>query len=508
MRSKNAMNNLIAALLLSLVTAISGLILPKLFIITYGSEVNGLISSIRQFLVYLALVEAGIGYASMAVLYLPLKEKNYKSVNAILSATKIEYHKSGWIFLGLVILLSITYPFFVLEQIPWLISAIMVLVLGISGVAEFFLIGKLNVLLNAAQKGYVVSYIQVGGLILNVSVTIVLILLETNPILVQLFASIIYVLRFIFLRLYISKKFQQINYNEHPDKSSMNKRWDVLIHQIVNLVLVNTPIIIVTVFLGLTEVSVFTIYLLVHNMVIMILAVFMNGFQAIFGDIISEKNKSILASNFHLYECLFFSIVSITYAVVAVLFMPFIRLYTTGIEDANYIRPVVATIFIFIGIFHNLRIPSMSIMNAAGLYKETKAGAIIEACIALIFSLIFVQFFEIEGVLLGWLAAYIFRIFVLIKQIPKDYVYGSFNPTLKAVFVNGIFGIIAFMVIKNFVYFGVNNYWDFIINGILCTIVSAIIIILLNFTVNKEEFMRIKEKVMNVILKKKANTMS
>ncbi|PLR91237.1 lipopolysaccharide biosynthesis protein [Bacillus sp. T33-2] len=502
MRSKNALNNLIAALSLSVITAISGLILPKLFIMTYGSEINGLISSIKQFLVYLALVEAGIGYASMAILYSPLKEKNYKAVNSILSATKTHYIKSGWIFLGLVLLLAVGYPYVVANQIPWNLSFFMVLALGISGVAEFFLIGKYNVLLTAAQKGYIVSYIQTGGLLLNIAASVILILLETNPVLVQLIASCLFVLRFVFLKMYIAKNFKKINYGEVPDNNALNKKWDVLIHQIVSLVLANTPIIMITVFLGLKEVSVFSVYLLVHNMVIMLLAVFMNGFQAIFGDIISERNKELLKANFHLYESLFYPLVSITYVVVAILFLPFQSLYTQGFTDADYIRPEFAVLFVLIGVLHNVRVPSMSIMNAAGLYRETRLSAIVEAVVGFVLSLIFVHVWGATGVLLAWLLAYSYRILILIKQISKDYIYGSMNPTLKTIAFNTVFGVLTYILCTNVIDSNITNYIDFILTGFLCTLMAAMSILLLNRLVYRQEYKMIKSKVMGVVIKR------
>lgn len=502
MRTKSAINNLVAALLLSLVTAISGLILPRLFILTYGSELNGLISSIKQFLVYLSLVEAGIGYASMAMLYLPIREKNYKSINSILSATRIQYIKSGRLFMGLVLILAFIYPFFVFNQISWTLAFLMVLVLGISGVSEFFLIGKHRVFLTAAQKGYVVSYIQLGGLFLNLFVTIILVIAEVNPVVVQLVASAVYVLRFVFLKLYLNKKYPLASYDEEPNYKALDKRWDVLIHQIVNLVLVNTPIVIITVFSGLKDVSVFTIYLLVHNMIIMLLSVFMNGFQAVFGDIISEKNKELLRKNFHLYEWTFFTLVSITYVITALLYMPFISLYTSGITDANYIQPQLAILFVFIGILHNLRVPSMSIMNSAGLFKETKVAAITEAVISLILSLILVQFWGIVGVLVGWLAAYTFRIVILVKQISKDYVYGSVYPTVKVILMNGIFGLITYLICKNFIHLNINSFPGFLVNGVLISIVASILIVIFNFIVYKKEILSIKDKLINLLRKK------
>ena len=54
------------------ITLLLGIIIPKLMIVSYGSEVNGLLSSIRQVFVYVALLEAGIGTASLQALYAPI----------------------------------------------------------------------------------------------------------------------------------------------------------------------------------------------------------------------------------------------------------------------------------------------------------------------------------------------------------------------------------------------------------------------------------------------------
>ena len=58
---KKVMLNVGCTMLCQLVTFISGLIVPRLILSTFGSEANGLVSSITQFLNYIALVEGGIG---------------------------------------------------------------------------------------------------------------------------------------------------------------------------------------------------------------------------------------------------------------------------------------------------------------------------------------------------------------------------------------------------------------------------------------------------------------
>lgn len=58
MRSKKAIKNIIASLGQQLVAIICGLILPRAIIGAYGSNVNGLVSSITQFLAYITLLES------------------------------------------------------------------------------------------------------------------------------------------------------------------------------------------------------------------------------------------------------------------------------------------------------------------------------------------------------------------------------------------------------------------------------------------------------------------
>ena len=80
MRSKKAIKNIISSLSQQIAVIICGLILPRAIIGTYGSNVNGLISSITQFLSYITLLEAGIGPVIKSVLYKPIANKEKKEI--------------------------------------------------------------------------------------------------------------------------------------------------------------------------------------------------------------------------------------------------------------------------------------------------------------------------------------------------------------------------------------------------------------------------------------------
>ena len=53
------MHNVAASAGLQVLTMVSGIIVPRLMLVYYGSEINGLVSSIVQFISYFNIVEVG-----------------------------------------------------------------------------------------------------------------------------------------------------------------------------------------------------------------------------------------------------------------------------------------------------------------------------------------------------------------------------------------------------------------------------------------------------------------
>ena len=158
MRTKKFFYNSISTAFYQIVLMITGFITPRIMLKYYGSEINGLVSSINQFIVYFNLVEAGLSGAAIYALYKPLAENNHKAINSIVSAARKFYTQSGYIFVSLTIGLSIFYPYFVKSQILTPLNVgLLVLILGTNGALEFFTLSKYRVLLTADQKKYVIS---------------------------------------------------------------------------------------------------------------------------------------------------------------------------------------------------------------------------------------------------------------------------------------------------------------------------------------------------------------
>ncbi|MEH7112584.1 polysaccharide transport protein [Neobacillus niacini] len=409
MRSKKAFYNFTTSLLLQFITAAIGLILPRLYIEAYGSEINGLVSSIRQFLSYLTIVEAGVGAASIAALYSPIALGDRNGINSILSATKTFYRRSGYLFIFLVIVLAFLYPMIVDGEVSGTISLMMVLILGISGMMEYLIIGKYQVMLTADQKSYIVNIVQISGILLNALVSILMIKGGFTVIAVQVTCTLVYVSRMFFLIGYVKKRYSTINFDSEPNFSVISNRWDALVHQIAGLVVFSTPIVIVTIFCGLKEVSVFAIYNLIISGVVMLVSAFSNGLMAAFGEILAKGERITLQRTFNDFESMYYLVMTWAYTSAALLFLPFVQVYTSNVQDVDYIRPSVAILFIIVGVSNSIRVPPMTLVNAAGHYTQTKYRSIIEALINISVSLILVQSMGLEGVLLGSICSYAYR---------------------------------------------------------------------------------------------------
>lgn len=443
MRTKQAIKNVISSLLLQLVTAVSGILLPRFFIELYGSAVNGLVSSITQFISYMCLVEAGIGAAGAVALYKPLADKDELSVSRIVSAAKKFYIRSGLIFVALVAGLVLLYPFSVDGEINdsgfirW-----MIVVLSVSGVVDYFFLGKYRVLLTADQRGYVISAAQILGVVVTLVVSIVLMEMNASALAVKSVTAAVYLLRSLIVWGYAKRHYKNISFREEPNYSAFGQRWAALLHQVVWMVVNNTGIVLMTLLLqgaALAEISVYSVYNMVAYALYSLMNSITSGLGSGFGEVMSKKETTVLRDSFSNFEFLFFMIIFIAYTCMAVLFAPFISLYSQSFTDGVvYLRWELVALFTMVGFVQCLRQPSLTLILAAGHYKQTQWRAILEAAINLVVSLILVRPLGVAGVVIGMLVSYLYRTTDVILYSAKRFVPGTLKKTLKRIAVNAV----------------------------------------------------------------------
>ncbi|WP_054742968.1 lipopolysaccharide biosynthesis protein [Cellulosilyticum ruminicola] len=410
MRTRNAIYNTFSATTVQILTFFIGIILPRMLLVTYGSELNGLRASINQFISYLYILEMGLGGALTYALYKPLQSANIDEINGVVAAARKSYRQIGYMFTALIGVLAIVYPLVINKgSVDTLTIILLVLVIGITGIINYFTIGGYTVLLTAAQHGYILSIIKCIYLVFNTVLLIVLIKFKCNIVFVYTCSISSTVLHALLIRLYIKKHYSYLNLKVPPQKNALKKRYDVLIHQISGLVVSNVPMVLLTLYGDLKEVSVYSIYALIFSSITMILGVISTALTPAFGDLIAEDNKSLLKQTYSQYEFIYYVIITIIYSCTYILGLGFVKIYTDGVTDAQYINPNLLLLFSLIGFLTSWKVPQVTMITAAGHFKETRHRAIIEASITIIMSCILGKLLGLEGIMLGSIMGLCYR---------------------------------------------------------------------------------------------------
>lgn len=461
--TKKTSYNIVTDVIGKLLLLIISIIIPKLYIDNYGSDLNGLLNSLNGIFVYLNLLEAGIGSASIQALYKPITQKDYNKINEILSATKNYYLRNGFFFLFGLITVAFGYPSFAHSEIKFWTIVLLVILNGAPYIVKFFFQGKYTVLLTADNRLYVLNIITNGVHIAANIIKAVLLINHVNIILVQGAFACLYLVQVIIIAVYVHKKYKHLLFSEMPDKLALSKSKSALIHEFAYVIFNNTDVLLLTYFANLETVSVYSVYNMIFSQITLLLQSITTGSNSGLGQLmaINHDRYNRVFENFeYTFQCLAcFVLVS-----VGVMTPSFVQLYTINATDADYLLPGLAFLFTEIQVLSLIRWPGVGSIKAAGLFKETQYRALVEVIINIVASIILIQRYEIYGVLLGTIVALLYRTFDVIIFTRKHILKTAIS---KAILKTGILLILstALLLFESNIGISSSSYVDFIFKG-------------------------------------------
>ena len=399
-RSRALKMNMLATIASELITLVIGLVLPRLMIVYYGSACNGLVCSIAQFLGFSALFRAGIGGAVRASLYKPIAEKNYDSINEILSATSSYMHKIGGCVGVYVIIFSLVYPFLVMGEYDWLFSFSLVVIMGVTAFADNFWGIKYKILLQADQKFYIEITSAFITNALSGLIAIILIINGFSIHFVKIATVSVYLINPLFLSLYV-KKHYVVDWNVPAKSNVIKNRWNAFFQQLASIFNQNVALVLLTILQPLKEISVYAVHYMVVSNIGKIVNSCVSGINSTYGDMIAKCETENLKKKFFFTEWMLYTVSVTFFAVTSVMLPSFVSIYTHSVKDVEYVRPFFAFVMVVVLLFTSIRIPYQMLIEAAGKFKETRNGAIFEVVINVISSIVFIHIFGLIGVLYG-----------------------------------------------------------------------------------------------------------
>lgn len=482
MRTKKFFYNTLSTALLQIIVMIAGFITPRIMLAYYGSEINGLVASISQFISYFNLVEAGLSGAAVYALYKPLADNDHDRINSVVAAARKFYIHAGYIFLSLTIGLATFYPMYLNEgAISPISMGLLTLILGANGVLEFFTLAKYRVLLTADQKAYVISIASLVGIIINTGIIIVLGRLQVDIVLLRFIALLSIFVRSIILMAYTKLHYKYLDFKVKHDEVALNKRWDVLYLQILGVVQQGAPVIILTIIVkDLMLVSVYSIYNMIMIGINGILSIFVSGLSASFGDVIIKKETDVLKKAYSEFEYIYYALITIVYATSFIMIMPFIRIYTNGITDIDYYLPFVGFLFVLNGLLYNIKTPQGMLVISAGLFKETRMQTTIQGLIVVLGGILLAPFTGIVGVMIASIISNIYRDIDLLIFIPRKVtklkITHSLGRILRMIVPLGV----VFLISQQFLEIAPDNYFQWFVDALIVGMISLVTVIIIN----------------------------
>lgn len=500
MRSKKVAFNAIIGLVYEITNMICSFIMPRLILSQLGSDYNGLTSAIMQFLNGIIILKAGIAGVTRAALYKPLSNNDTKKVSEIINATQYFMKKVTLIFSIGLIVFALIYPIFVQDEFDWLFVSSLILIMGLGTLIQNYFGSTYHMLISADQKNYVYSTIQTITLLINTIISVILITNIQSIHVLKIASLVIYILNPILLNLYVYKNYK-IDKTVKPDFSVISQRWDAFTQEIAVFINNNTDIVILTIFSSVWEISVYTVYYMVLGGVRAIIMTLCSGFCGALGNMLAKNERNELLRNTRIYEFIIFTISTISFTCTMILIVPFVMLYTKGITDVNYMRPLFGNIATICYFFYCIRLPYYNLVEVAGHFKQTRNGAIFESVMNITISIICVRKFGLIGVTFGTLCAMIFRTFQYAIHSSKYILNRSLNIFIKRLTISVLEIVTILFIIGLLPNFVISNYMLWILRGAQVFCISSLVVIGYSGIFFKDELIMVIKKFKSVIHK-------
>lgn len=510
-RTKNVAKNFIFQIVYELFLVVAGILFPRLIILKYGSDVNGLTSTINHLVQILNLIQAGAVGASIFQMFKPVAEKDYKTVNNILYSSRIFFSKLGTVFLLLVVVVSPAMLFLDQESsITATQKVLSFLILGLNSAFYFFFVSWFDILFSSFQKRY---YLSIASLVDKIVYYLVLFLiLQSKLHFIWMYVAILIctLIKIGVLLFTYRKTFHKILPKDVTDKHyKIPNKGYLLANQISSQLVDAFPSVTVSYLVGLSYSSVLSVYLLIQNMTKMVFNTLQQSVSEVYGNLVNSKEDSQrFLYIYNKLEYSFFSVGLIIGSCVGFLCVPFVFVYTNqNTFDVNYIYPLISLSLVLFCISYCMYMPCFTLTNVLGYYKETYKQSIVFAVISIAFSvgLCFINWALIcFGPVLYYLLCTIHRNYILKKRVRSF----SYSKVLARTIVLGI-STVPFFVVSHF--FVKTVFWSSWIKWLLFAVIvflaATIIWLIYSVFFEKDSLKYFMKTFRNILktLKRKSN---
>ncbi|MDL2292409.1 oligosaccharide flippase family protein [Acholeplasma sp. OttesenSCG-928-E16] len=496
-RTKAVKNNTFFAALAFIIKTILMFINRTFFIRYLGVEYLGLNNLFTNILTILSLAELGLGNAIVYSMYKPVSEGNISKIKSLLSLYKKFYYIIGTIILAVGLSLLPALPFLMEGEVTVQANIYVIYVIFILSNVVGYYFAHRRALIFAYQRNDIESKVSMITQIILSALQILLLVTTKNYYLYTGAVVLTTIIDSVLIYIISYKLFNDIRGSSIPleeeDLKEIKKNTKAMfIHKVGGALVFSTDHIIISSFLGLAVLGIYSNYNLVINTLVSIFGLLATAISSTVGNLIVEGDKKKIHQIFNVFNFCQFWLAGFALISLVVLFQDFIELWL----DSSYLLDFNTMLVIAIAFFiRQMRGIVNVFKDSAGLFVKDRIKPVFEVLINIALDIILVQVWGVFGVLIATIISSIvtslwIEPFVLFKYLFNQKVTSYFLRILIYVIIIFTSLVGTYFLAKLLPFSGVTN---FVLKILICIVVPNIIFFLASF--KTKEFKSLSNKV-------------
>lgn len=510
MRTRFAIKNLSTTLISHFVSMALGIFTQSIFLHYLGTEYLGLNGLFNNIVSMLCVVELGIGGAIVYNLYKPIAENNIEETKSIMN-----FYKKCYRIISIIVFIIgvILIPFLgiIVGQTSIDNNLILIIyILFIIDASSSYLLSYKRSILYASQKNYIIDIIHIIYLIVLNAIQILITIKTKNFILYLSFKIIMRLLENIVISIWANKLYPFLKdnnikkINQDIIQDIIKKVKGLIIHKIGAFLVAGTDNIIISAFIGIGFVGLYSNYSVIITAISTIVTQIFSSFKASIGNLLVSDSKEKSYIVFKRLQFMNFWLAMMSSVGILVVMQSFITLW---IGEQYQLSNFILIVLVICNYIYLTKLAISSFKEAAGIFYEDRWVPIIESIVNISLSIVCLKLFGLAGVFMGTIFTYLITHiytypFIVFKKIFNKKAIDYYRNFVFYILITIIIGVITFWV-SNII--TINNILILLIFKILCVIIIPNILVIGIFWKNDEFkfYLELLKKAKNKILSKK-----
>lgn len=459
---------------------VSSILLPfivrTVLIQKLGSEYLGLSSLFSSILQVLNLTELGFGSAAIFAMYKPIAEDDYHTTGAIL-----EYLRKVYKYIGIItILLGVAFAPFLKYTISGTIPDdvnvyVLYLVYVFNTAISYLLFAHKQSLLSALQLNRIINKIAFMTNTMMRIYQIVLLLIIPNYYIYVVLLPVFTVISNIIASFIVDKNYKKwLIYGELDEKirkDIKNKLFPLMSTKLASVLVNSADTLVISAFLGLTQVAIYNNYYYIMNSVSGFLIVVYGAMQAGIGNALVVDSHEKIMNDFKKFNFINNWIVTVCTICLFCLYQPFMELWV-----GKNLMLSDGMVVLFAIYFYGTTIQRIVVIykDAAGIWKEDMFRCYLSCGLNLTINILTVRYIGLYGVIgssvfvtifiIPWMVCILFK--HVFKESARKFIAVEMRNAIIAIIICGVAYILSVRI--------PNGVGGFLLKGMSCFSLSNI----------------------------------